>query len=158
MGARAAVLDYRLLDRRLDDAFERRFMRCSVSVVPLYATDCRRMGLLMNYSDEAITHVEEIVKAVEFELASNRTFRLEVVKGEKGTANVQFGIHYYERQTLYKASDGTIRAEPIMSARYFYVWVPDVALPGVAQHSPEAALQQALDWLAERRNNQNIDW
>ena len=44
----------------------------------------------MKYSDEAITHVNEIVRTVEFELASNRTFRLEVLKVEKGTAHVHF--------------------------------------------------------------------
>lgn len=37
------VLGYRLFDRRLDDAFERRFMRCSVSVV---------RGCFLTYSRE----------------------------------------------------------------------------------------------------------
>jgi hypothetical protein len=112
----------------------------------------------MKYSDEAITHVNEIVRTVEFELASNRTFRLEVLKVEKGTAHVHFAVHYYERQRLFKASDGTITSESIAGAPQFDVWVPDVSLPWVNQHSADAALQQALDWLAERRNNQNIDW
>jgi hypothetical protein len=79
------------------------------------------------------------------------------VKVEKGTANVHFGIHYYERQTLYRAHDGMITAKQVAGAPHFYVWVPD-GLPSVNQNSPEAALQQALDWLAELRNNQNTDW
>jgi hypothetical protein len=33
---------------------------------------------MMNYEDEAISYVYEIVKTVQFELASNRIFRLEV--------------------------------------------------------------------------------
>jgi hypothetical protein len=111
----------------------------------------------MNYSDNAISYVYEIVKTVEFVLASNRTFRLEVVKAAKGTATVHFDVHYYERQTLYKGADGTISTKSTTGASEFYVWVPD-DLPWVNQESPDAALQQALDWLAERRNNQNISW
>jgi len=111
----------------------------------------------MNYSNEAISYVYEIVKTVEVALACNRTFRLEVVKVEKG-ANIDFDVHYYERQTLYKAPDGTITANPITSAPDFYVWVPDDDLPSVNQKSSETALQQALNWLAERRNNENIGW
>jgi len=113
----------------------------------------------MNYSNEAISYVYEIVKTVEVALACNRTFRLEVVKVEKG-ANIDFDVHYYERQTLYKAPNGTITANPITSsAPDFYAWVPDNDLPSVnPQSSSEAALQQALNWLAERRNNENIEW
>jgi len=104
----------------------------------------------MDYSDEAITHVSEIVRTVEFELASGRTFRLDILKVEKGTAHVHFDVDYYERQTLYKASDGTITSESIAGAPQFYVWVPDVSLPWVSQPSADAALEQALRWLAER--------
>jgi hypothetical protein len=74
---------------------------------------------MMNYKDEAISYVYEIVKTVEFVLASNRTFRLEVVKVEKGTADVHFGVHYYEQQTLYKAPDGTITAKEWRQHRTF---------------------------------------
>jgi hypothetical protein len=55
-----------------------------------------RLIVAMKYSDEAITHINEIVRTVEFELASQRTFRLEVLKVEKGTAHVHFAVHYYE--------------------------------------------------------------
>ena len=71
---------------------------------------------------------------------------------EKGTATVHFGVRYYERKTLHKGSDGTISANPITGSSVFYVWVCD-ALPWVNQDSAEAALQEALAYLVERRNN-----
>jgi hypothetical protein len=82
--------------------------------------------------------------------ASNRTFRLEVVKVEKGTADVHFDVHYYERQTLYKAPDGTITAKDLAGVPQFTF--------GFQMVCRGLRLQQALDWLAERRNNQNTDW
>ena len=96
---------------------------------------------------------------VEIELASNRTFRLEVVRVVKGSAN-GYDVHYYERETLYKTPKGTITSEPIADALQFYAWVPDLDLPNVdsTSPSPDAALQQALKWLADRCNNQNISW
>ena len=109
----------------------------------------------MNYEDDAISYVYEIVKTVEFHLASDRTFRLEVVKVEKGTSAPHFAVRYYERDTLYKTAGGTISSEPGASTIRFDVWVPDVNLPWVNQGTAEAALSQALGWLAERRNNQN---
>lgn len=73
----------------------------------------------MDYSDEAIKFVEEIVKTVEFYLARKRVFRIEVAKVEKGTATVHFCVRYYERQTLHKGSGGTISANPITGSSDF---------------------------------------
>lgn len=109
----------------------------------------------MDYGDEAISHVYEIVKTLQLRLAGDRVFRIEVVKVEKGTATAHFGVHYYERQELYKGPDGSITTTPMNDARHFYVWVPD-NLPWEDQHSPEAALQKALDVLTKQRNNRNV--
>jgi hypothetical protein len=81
----------------------------------------------VDYNDAAISYVYEIVKTIEFVLASDRTFRIEVVKVAKGTANVHFDVRYYECQTLYKAADGTITATPLsgVGTSSFYVWEPD---------------------------------
>ncbi len=81
--------------------------------------------------------------------------RLEVVKTAKGTASVDYAVHYYERQTFYKGSNGTITAEPAPNATSFYVWAPDAYLPWVRQPDVEGALNQALNWVSERRNNAN---
>jgi hypothetical protein len=111
-----------------------------------------------DYSDSAISYAYEIDRTVEVHLASDRIFRLEVVKAEKGCSTVHYCVWYYERETLYKAPNGSISTEPIPSATQFHVWVPDINLSAVNQDSPEAALAQALRWLAERRNNQNKSW
>jgi hypothetical protein len=97
----------------------------------------------MDYSDPALLYVYEIVKTVEVVLASDRTFRLEVVKVAKGTANVYFDVRYYERQTLYNAADGTITATRLsgVNTSRFYVWEVD-DLPGVNRPTPESALDR----------------
>lgn len=111
----------------------------------------------MNYEDKALIEVHEIINTVEVVLASKRTFRLEVVRVAKGTADVHFTVLAYEEQELYKTSNGAITSEPVPGSIKFYVWVPDLNQPHV-DGSEDGALQQALDWLAERRNNQNTSW
>ena len=112
----------------------------------------------MDYSDEALSYVYEVVRTVEFVLASDRVFRLEVVHCVKGTAHAHYAVNYYEQKSLYKAQDGTISPRSTQMATEFYVWVPDRNLPWVNQPSAEAALSQALAWLCERRNNRHSDW
>ena len=114
--------------------------------------------LMDDYSSSAVTCAYEIDRTVEVHLASDRVFRLEVVKAVKGCSTVHYDVRYYERQTLYKAPNGVISTEPVVSATQFHVWVPDVNLPWVNQDSAEAALAQDLRWLAERRNNPNRTW
>jgi hypothetical protein len=113
----------------------------------------------MNYEDSAIVEVHEIVKTVEFVLASSRVFRIEVVMVAKGTATVHYDARYYEQKTLYKTRDGAVVvATPVAGEVEFYVWVPDHDLPSINRDSAEGALQQARDYLSGRRNNQNTNW
>jgi hypothetical protein len=107
-----------------------------------------------NYSDPTIIEAWEIERTVEIHLASNRIFRLEILRAENGIKKPHYSVRYYERHTLYKAPDGTISTESIQ----FNVWVRDDNMPGVNMPSAEAALSQALEFLVERRNNQNIFW
>jgi hypothetical protein len=113
---------------------------------------------MSDYSDAAITYAYEIERTVEIHLASNRIFRLEVVRAEKGYNGPYYLVRYYERQTLYRASTGTISTEPIEAAIQFHVWVQDVSLPAIHQDMAEAALSQALGFLTAQRNNQNTAW
>lgn len=113
-----------------------------------------------DYSDSAISEAYEIVRTVEVHLASKRTFRLEVVKTEKG-ANVEpYNVMAYERMTLYRVPDGSITSTSIPKAVAFQAWVWDINLPTYSFHrdTPDAALSNALSLLVERRNNQNTPW
>lgn len=112
----------------------------------------------INFDDEAISYAYEIEKTVEVHLTSNRTFRLEVVHCVKGTAQAHYDVRYYERQSLHKGPDGSISIRSVPNSVEFYVWVVDRDLPWINQPTRDAALNQALSWLTERRNNSNLNW
>jgi hypothetical protein len=113
-----------------------------------------------DYSDSAISEANEIVRTVEVHLTSKRTFRLEVVKTEKGAIVEPYNVMAYERMTLYRAPNGSITSNSIPKAAAFQVWVWDINLPTYSFHrgTPDAALSNALSLLVERRNNQNTPW
>ena len=113
------------------------------------------------YSDSAFSEVYEIVRTVEIVLASGRTFRLEVVKTEKGLSVPPYHVVAYERLTLYRAGDGSITSDSMVPRTVrFHVWMRDLELPSYTFHrdTPEGALSVALNLLSERRNNQNCPW
>jgi hypothetical protein len=113
----------------------------------------------MDYTDPDIIEVHEIVKSVEFILASGRTFLIEVAHSLKGTAHSHYGVRYFERHRLYRRQDGTVTAEEVEAAPHFDIWVRDGSLPWVKQGSADAALLQALEFLVKGRNNENpSDW
>ena len=109
----------------------------------------------MDYTDPGIIEVHEIVKRVEFILASGRTFLIQVEHSLKGTAHSHYGVRYFERHMLYRRQDGTVTAEGVAAAPDFDIWVADRNLPWISQDSADAALSQALGFLVERRNNEN---
>jgi hypothetical protein len=107
----------------------------------------------MGYSNEALAYVYEIEKTVELHLMKGGIYRLEVVRCMKGTSDVHYAVRCFERLTRYIAPNGTIGTESVPLAIPYYIWVPGHSLPWVNQHSADAALCQAVDWLAEHRNN-----
>jgi len=116
---------------------------------------------MSDYRDVAIIEAYEIERTVEVLLASKRTFRLEIVRTDKG-ANVEpYHVMAYERQTLYRAPDGTITSDSMIPKTVpFHVWVRDLGLPTYSYNrdTPEGALSVALALLVERRNNENTPW
>jgi hypothetical protein len=108
----------------------------------------------MDYSNPALNEVHSIVQTVEVVVAG-RPFRLEVVQCLKGAKDQDYGIRYYEGQTVYKAKDGTISAECTSLAVPFTVWVPDRNLAPVASSKADWALEKGLENVATYRNNQN---
>jgi len=118
-------------------------------------------GHMSDYSDSTIIEAYEIERTVEVLLASKHTFRLEIMRTEKG-ANVEpYHVMAYERQTLYRAPDGTITSDSMIPKTVpFHVWVRDLGLPTYTYNrdTPEAALSNALSLLVEQRNNPNTPW
>jgi hypothetical protein len=108
---------------------------------------------LPDYANDAFSYVYEIEKCVEIHLMKGRIYRLEIVRCAKGTADAHYAVRYYERHTRYIAPDGSISTETVPLSTPYYIWVSDHAMPWVNQHSVEAALSQALEWLSEQRNN-----
>jgi hypothetical protein len=113
----------------------------------------------MNYGDPAITEVYEVVKTIEVHLASNRVFRLEALLIADNPDAPEYSVRYYERQTLYKAKNapGGVSTQQSPEASEVHVWVPD-QLPWVRNRTADGALQQALGFVTDRRDNQNRHW
>jgi len=107
----------------------------------------------MDYGNKALASVYEIERTVEIHLTGGKTFRLEVARCVKGTADVHYVVWYYEQHTRHIALNGTISAESVPHSTPYCIWVPDNHLPWVNQPSADLALSQAIDWLAERRSN-----
>ena len=109
----------------------------------------------MDYSNEALGAVYEIEKTVEIHLRKGRIYRLEVVRCMKGYSDVHYAVWYYQRETRYVAPNGSISTESVPLSIPYHIWVPEHALP-VNRHSADVALSQAIDWLAEHRNNEAL--
>ena len=113
---------------------------------------------MSDYSNSAISEAYEIVRTVEIILASKRTFRLEVVKTEKGTIAEPYHVHVYERQTLYRAPNGSVSSNSVPKGDSFHVWIQDLYIPTYQRSKPDSALSVALNSVVEQRNNENTPW
>ena len=115
---------------------------------------------MSHFSDPAIVEAYAVERTVEVLLASKRTFRLEVVRTEKGANVEQYHVVAYERQTLYRAPEGSVSSKSMEKGVEVHLWIQDLHLRTYTyrRKTAEEALSVALALLVEQRNNENTPW